>query len=204
MSDEQLKDEAITLLTAGHETAGAALSWTWYLLGQHHEIQESLHQQVASHLNGRTPTVADLPSLPLATAIFEESMRLYPPAWGMPRETITDDVVLGYPIPAKSTIVLSQLIAHRHPAFWHDPDTFDPSRFLPGNGGERAKFAYFPFGGGPRICIGNQMAMVEGPLVLAALAQKFRFTLVPGQSVEPDPTFTLRPKHGVRVTVKNR
>lgn len=204
MSDEQLKDEAITLLTAGHETAGAALSWTWYLLGQHHEIQEALHQQVASHLNGRTPTAADLPSLPLATAIFEESMRLYPPAWGMPRETIAGDVVLGYPIPAKSTIVLSQLIAHRHPAFWHDPDTFDPSRFLPGSGRERAKFAYFPFGGGPRICIGNQMAMVEGPLVLAALAQKFHFTLAPGQSIDPDPTFTLRPKHGVRVTVKNR
>lgn len=204
MNDVQLKDEAITLLTAGHETAGAALSWTWYLLGQHLDIQEELHRQVAAHLNGRTPTAADLPSLPLATAIFEESMRLYPPAWGMPRETIADDVVLGYPIPAKSTIVLSQLIAHRHPAFWQRPDEFDPSRFLPGAGEERAKFAYFPFGGGPRICIGNQMAMVEGPLVVAALAQKFHFTLVPGQTIDPDPTFTLRPKQGVRVIVKHR
>lgn len=204
MTDRQLKDEAITLLTAGHETAGAALSWTWYLLGQHSDVQEQLHRQVAGVLNGRTPTVADLPSLPLATAIFEESMRLYPPAWGMPRETLTPDVVLGYPIPARATIVLSQMIAHRHPAFWSEPDKFDPGRFLPGQGGDRPKFAYFPFGGGPRLCIGNQMAMVEGPLVLAALAQKFHFTLVPGQNVEPDPTFTLRPKHGVKMIVHER
>lgn len=204
MTDQQLRDEAITLLTAGHETAGAALSWCWYLLGQHPEVQEALHAQVSARLGGRTPTADDLPALPLATAIFEESMRLYPPAWGMPRETLADDVIHGYRVPARSTIVLSQLVAHRHPVFWSDPDRFDPSRFLPGQGHDRPKFAYFPFGGGPRLCIGNHMAMIEGPLLLAALAQRFRFQLVPGQNIVPDPTFTLRPAPGVQMVITHR
>jgi cytochrome P450 len=204
MSDEQLKDEALTLLTAGHETAGAALSWAWYLLAEHPDVQREFHEQVAGHLQGRTPTAADLPSMPLATAIFEESMRLYPPAWGMPRETVEADVICGYPVPAKATFVLSQYIIHRHPDFWERPDQFDPARFLPGHGAARPKFAYFPFGGGPRICIGNHFAMVEGPLALAAIAQRFHFTLVPHQPIVPDPTFTLRPKFGVRVVVRKR
>ena len=130
MTDEQLKDEAITLLTAGHETAGAALSWAWYLLAQHPETQRALHEQVSAHMRGRLPTAEDLPSMPLATAVFEETMRLYPPAWGMPREPIEDDVIHGYPLPAKATVVLSQYLVHRHPDFWPNPDTFDPTRFL--------------------------------------------------------------------------
>lgn len=204
MTDQQLKDEAITLLTAGHETIGAALSWAWYLLAEHPEIQQALHEQVRSHLGGRTPTADDLPHLPLATAVFEETMRLYPPAWGMPRETIEPDEVNGYPLPAKATVALSQMIAHRHPDFWSQPDRFDPERFLPPYNVGRAKFAYFPFGGGPRICIGNHFAMIEGPLVLAALAQRFHFSLVPDQAVVPDATFTLRPKYGVQVVVRKR
>jgi cytochrome P450 len=204
MSDEQLKDEALTLLTAGHETVGAALSWTWYLLGQHPDVQQALHEQVRARLQGRLPGVDDLTAMPLVTAVFEESMRLYPPAWGMPRETIEPDVICGYPIPAKATVVTSQHLIHRHPAFWPRADEFDPSRFLFENSAGRPKFAYFPFGGGPRICIGNHFAMVEGPLVLAALAQRFHFTLVPDQQVVPDPTFTLRPKYGVRMVVRKR
>jgi cytochrome P450 len=204
MNDEQLKDEALTLLTAGHETAGAALSWCWYLLGAHPDIQEQFHAQVAANLEGRLPTAEDLPRIPLATAIFEESMRLYPPAWGMPRESIEADVIAGYPLPARSTLILSQHIIHRHPDFWERPDEFDPGRFLPGEPNNRPRFAYFPFGGGPRICIGNTFAMVEGPLALAALAQRFHFALVPGQQVVADPTFTLRPKHGVQVVVRRR
>ena len=199
MSDELLKDEALTLLTAGHETGGAALSWAWYLLATHPEVQHEFHDQVAAALQGRMPSVDDLERMPLATAIFEESMRLYPPAWGIPRESIESDVINGYPLPAKSTLILSQHLIHRHPAFWNDPDVFDPSRFLPENRTGRPKFAYFPFGGGPRICIGNHFAMIEGPLALAALAQRFHFELVPGQRIEADPTFTLRPKYGVQM-----
>jgi cytochrome P450 len=203
MSDEQLKDEALTLLTAGHETAGAALSWSWYLLGKHPDAQQELAGQVAGHLRGRMPTVEDLPAMPLATAVFEESMRLYPPAWGMPRESIEPDEICGYPLPAGATLILSQHLIHRHPNFWQRPDEFDPRRFLPGNA-HRHKFAFFPFGGGPRICIGNHFAMVEGPLALAALVQRFRFELVPNQRIEPDPTFTLRPKYGVQMVVRKR
>jgi cytochrome P450 len=204
MTDDELKDQAITLLTAGHETAGAALSWSWYLLAKNPQWQQALADQAAAHLSGRVPTAEDLPSIPLATAIFEETMRLYPPAWGMPRETIAADTIQGYPMPPKATIILMQDIVHRHPDFWSEPDRFDPARFLPGGGEGRHRFAYFPFGGGPRICIGNHLAMVEGPLVLAALAQRFKFTLAPGQSIEPDPTFTLRPKPGVQMIVRRR
>ncbi len=204
MSDEQLKDEAITLLTGGHETTGAVLAWAWYLLTQHPEAQRDLHDQVSAHLRGREPTAEDLTSMPLATAVFEETMRLYPPAWGMPREPIEDDEINGYPLPAKSPLVLSQYLVHRHPDFWPRPEVFDPSRFLPPQNAGRPKFAYFPFGGGPRICIGIHFAMIEGPLILASLAQRFHFTLAENQSIVPDPTFTLRPKYGVQVIVRKR
>ncbi len=204
MTDEQVKDETITLLTAGHETAGAALSWAWYLLAKNPDQQQALFEQASGHLQGRLPTAEDLPSIPLATAVFEETMRLYPPAWGMPRETIAADTICGYPIPAKATIILMQDIVHRHPDFWSEPERFDPGRFLPPHDEGRHRYAYFPFGGGPRVCIGNHMALIEGPLVMAALAQRFEFRLVPNHLVVPDPTFTLRPKYGVQVTVTRR
>lgn len=204
MTDQQLKDEAITLLTAGHETTGAVLSWAWYLLSTHQDIQTALHEQVAGHLQGRLPTADDLGSMPLATAVFEETMRLYPPAWGMPRETIGPDAIDGYPLPPKATIVLMTHLVHRHGDFWPEADKFDPQRFLPPEGAGRPKFVFFPFGGGPRICIGNHFAMVEGPLVLAALAQRFHFSLAPNQEIVADPTFTLRPKYGVQVIVRRR
>jgi cytochrome P450 len=204
MSDEQLKDESVTLLTAGHETAGAALSWAWYLLAKHPDVQQSLYEEVSGRLGGRLPAVDDLPRMPLATAVFEETMRLYPPAWGMPRESLAPDEICGYPLPAKATVVLAQLLVHRHPDFWHEPDRFDPLRFIGDASADRPKFAFFPFGGGPRICIGNHMAMAEGPLALAALAQRFHFTLVPDHEVVPDPTFTLRPKYGVKLVVRKR
>jgi cytochrome P450 len=204
MSDQALKDEVITLLTAGHETAGAALSWAWHLLAEHPEVQQALHDEAAKRLSGRTPTVDDLPHLPLATAVFEETLRLYPPAWGMPRQAIGADDVNGYPIPAKAFVTLSQWVTHRHPAFWCEPERFLPERFLPGAQQDRPKFAYFPFGGGPRICIGNHFAMIEGPLVLAALAQRFHFRPAPGHAVTLDPTFTLRPGTGVHLVVRKR
>ncbi len=139
--------------------------------------------------------------MPLVRAVFEETMRLYPPAWGQPRESIHADEINGFPIPAKSIVSVNQYITHRHPDFWDDPEKFKPERFLPGHAENRHKFAYFPFGGGPRICIGNTFAMLEGPLALATILQRFRFELVPGQTIIPDPTFTLRPKYGVKMTL---
>jgi cytochrome P450 len=204
MSDEQLRDEVLTLLTAGHETGGAALSWSLYLLAEHPQIQEQLHEEVRAVLSCRPAEANDLARLPLATAVFEEAMRLYPPAWGMPRETIEDDEICGHPVPAKSTLMISQLLAHRHPEFWSDPERFDPARFLGAAARERAKYAYFPFGGGQRVCIGNHMAMLQGPLSLATLVDQFHFKLVEGQHVVPDPTFTLRPKGGLRMIVRRR
>ena len=137
-------------------------------------------------------------------AAFEEAMRLYPPAPGMPREAIAEDEINGYPIPRKATLILSQWIIHRHPDYWNEPDDFRPERFMWTQPHSRPKFAYFPFGGGPRICIGNHFAMAEGPLVLAALAQRFELRLVEGQRIEPDPTFTLRPKPGVNMVIRQR
>jgi cytochrome P450 len=204
MSDQQLKDEVITLLTAGHETIGAALSWAWYLLSQNPDDQEALHDEAFARLRGRTPTADDLPHLPFATAVFEETMRLYPPAWGLARETLECDEINGHALRKKATILLSQWVTHRHPAYWSEPDRFRPERFLVGQTDERPKYAYFPFGGGPRACIGNYLAMLEGPLVLAALAQRFQFALVPGSDVIPDAAFTLRPKTAVKVLVRKR
>jgi cytochrome P450 len=204
MTDQQVKDEALTLLTAGHETAGASLSWTWYLLGQNPQVQDDLYDEVHGQLRGRSPTLEDLAALPLTRAVFEEALRLYPPAWGQPRQAIRPDEIHGFPIPAKALITLNQYVTHRHPDFWDQPEKFMPERFLPSRSEGRHKFAYFPFGGGLRVCIGNTFALLEGPLVLATVVQRLRVELVPGQTVVPDPTFTLRPRHGVKVWLRPR
>jgi cytochrome P450 len=202
MSDQQLKDEVLTLLTAGHETTGAALAWAWYLLGQHPQVQNDVADEVRGRLQGRNPTSEDLPHFPLARAAFEEALRLYPPAYGQPREAIEADEINGFPIPAKAMVAVSQYVTHRHPDFWEQPEAFKPERFLPSQAANRPKFAYFPFGGGPRICIGNTFALTEGTLVLASVLQKFRVELVPGHPVVPDTTFTLRPKYGVKAILR--
>jgi cytochrome P450 len=199
MTDEQVKNEVLTLLMAGHETMGAALAWTWHLLGSHPRVQDDVADEVRGHLGGRSPALEDLPGLPLTRAVFEETLRLYPPAWGQPREAIQADEINGFPIPAGAPVALSQYVTHRHPDFWENPEQFDPGRFLPERAAGRHKFAYFPFGGGPRVCIGNHFALMEGPLVLATILQRFRVELVPGQEVLPDATFTLRPRNGVQV-----
>ena len=204
LSDEQLKDEVITLLTAGHETTGAALAWAWYLLAQNQEVQCDLADEARGVLQGRPPAVDDLPKLPLATAVFEEAMRLYPPAWGLPRQSVEADAIDGYPIESKAILVVGIFLIHRHPDYWQNPDAFDPRRFLAPAAQQRPKYTYLPFGGGSRVCLGNHFAMLEGPLALAALAQRFRFTLVEGHAIVPDPTFALRPKYGVKVTVSKR
>ncbi len=204
MTDHQVRDEALTLLTARHETVGAALSWTWYLLSKYPEVQQSLYDEVVGGLVGRHPTTSDLSNLPLCRAVFEEAMRLYPPAWGMPRESIEADEIMGYYIPPKSAIVLGQFLTHRHPNFWEEPDQFRPERFLGEVPVNRPRFAYFPFGGGPRVCIGSQFAMIEAQLVLATVIQRYEMELVADHPMVPDPTFTLRPKYGVKVILRRR
>src|SRR5262249_19588826 len=156
---------------------------------QHPVAQEELHDEVRGRLQGRSPTAEDLPHLPLARAVFEEAMRLYPPAWGMARQAIQADEINGFPIPRKGIITVCQYLTHRHPELWDEPEKFAPGRFLPARAADRHRFAYYPFGGGPRVCIGNTYALTEGPLVLATVAQRFRVELVPGQQVVADPTF---------------
>lgn len=198
-SEQDLIDEVRTLLAAGHETMGAALAWAWYLLGKHPQIQQEVCDEIHGHLQGRSATYDDLQHLPLTKAVLQETLRLYPPAWGQPRESLGEDVIQGCPIPAKAQLVVSQYVTHRHPDFWDDPEEFKPERFMGERANERHRYAYFPFGGGPRICIGNNFAMMEGQLILATILQQFRVELVPDQNFEYDLTFTLRPKHGVKV-----
>lgn len=201
MSDEQLRDEVMTILIAGHETGAAALAWCWYLLAKNPDAERKLREELERVLGGRTPTMEDLKDLPYTKMVFDEVLRLYPPAWALPRQAVEDDEIGGYRIPAKSFVVLSQYVTQRHPEFWEEPERFDPERFTPERVAERPRFAYFPFGGGSRRCIGDSFAMIEAQLILATVAQHFRPRLVSDQTIEEDPTFTLRPRGGVHVTL---
>ncbi len=204
MPERLLRDEVLTLLTAGHENIGEALAWTWYLLAAHPAVQQDLYDEIHGHLHGRTMAYDDVSQLPLLKAVFEESMRLYPPGWGEMRESIEADDIQGYAIPPKAMIILCQWVTHRHPDFWPEAGQFNPARFLPAGMRDRHRFAYFPFGGGPRICIGMQLAMLQGALVLGTVLQRFRIELVAGQRIEPDATFTLLPRYGVKVLMHRR
>jgi cytochrome P450 len=204
MTRVQLRDEVATILLAGHETTANALSWTWYLLAQDKRVQNKLHEELDNTLRGRAPVFADLVELSYTRAVFEEALRLYPPAWAISRRPVEDDVVGGYRIPAGSTVLLSPYVTHRNPRFWANPGAFDPERFYPASARDRPAYAYFPFGGGPRKCIGNGFAMMEAQLVLATLAQRYRLRLLPGQLMEPEPLVTLRPKYGIFATPEER
>ena len=199
MSNQQLRDEAVTLFLAGHETTSNTLTWTWYLLAEHPAVARRLREELAAVLGGRTPTVADVPHLKYTVQVIEEAMRLYPAAWVVARGAIGADEIGGYPIPAGSMISISPFITHRHPDFWPVPEAFDPDRFTPERSAGRPRYAYFPFGGGPRQCIGNNFAMLEATLLLATIAQAGRLDLVPGHPVVPEPLVTLRPRHGMRM-----
>jgi cytochrome P450 len=204
MSDRQLRDEVLTLLAAGHETTANALTWTWYLLSQHPEVEHRLHTELDSVLAGRSPELEDLAQLPYTRMVTEEAMRLYPPAWAMSRNALQDDEIAGYPIPARSIVLVSPYMTHRHPAFWENPEVFDPERFTPERSSGRPRYAYFPFGGGPHLCIGNTFAIMEVPLILATLAQQYQLCLVPGHPVEPMGAITLVPRYGLRMTLHRR
>jgi cytochrome P450 len=202
MSDRQVRDEALTLILAGHETTANALAWTWYLLSQNPEVERKLHAELAEVLNGRAPTVADLPALRYTSMVIDESMRLYPPAWSVGRSPLADDEILGCKVPKGSSVMLSQWLTQRHPDFWEDPERFDPERFSPERSARRPRYAYFPFGGGPRQCIGNIFALTEANLILAAIAQKYRLRMVAGHRVELQPLVTLRPRYGLKMTAE--
>src|SRR5215203_3161551 len=197
MSDKQLRDEVITLFLAGHETTANALTWASYLLSTHVDVARRLKAEVDEELEGCVPTTSDLPNLPYTRMVIDETLRLYPPAWITNRRAIEDDMVCGYRIPAGAMVSISPYVTHRDPALWENPEGFDPDRFSPERAARRPHYAYFPFGGGPRQCIGKGFALMEATLVLALLYQRCEMHLVPGRKVETEALATLRPRYGM-------
>ena len=203
MTDKQVRDETLTLFIAGHETTATALSWAWYLLATHPEAEAKLHAELDAVLAGRAPTFDDLPNLTYASHFFSETLRLYPPAWAIGRMAVEELELDGYRIPRKSIILLSPYTMHRDPRWWPEADQFRPERWA-APAPDRPKFAYYPFGGGPRLCIGERFAWMEGVLILAAIAQQWRFRRVETAPVELAPLLTLRPKNGLRLRAEAR
>ncbi len=204
MSEEQLLDEVMTLFLAGHETTANALTWTCYLLSQHPDVEKKVREEVEHILRGHSPRFEDLPKLSYLERVIKESLRLYPPVWFMGRLVMEDDEIGGYFVPAKSMIFLSPYITHHSRHLWEEPERFDPDRFLPERFSQKHRFAYTPFGAGPRQCIGNGFALMEAQVILAMMLQKYRFQLVPGHRVEMDPIITLRAKYGMKMNLEKR
>ena len=201
MTDRQLRDEVMTFLLAGHETTALSLSWAWFLLSENPEAENKLHHELARVLDGKNPSFEDLPRLCYTEAVVKESVRLYPPAWSLARTAAEDFEIGGYLVPAGSNVVMSQWIMHRDPRFFPSPEQFDPGRWFEEHTQRLPRFAYFPFGGGPRYCVGASFAMMEATLLLAAIAQRFRLRMVPGHKVVPVPSITLRPKYGIKMSL---
>jgi cytochrome P450 len=204
MDDRQLRDETLTLFLAGYETTANLLAWTWWLLATHPKAEEKLHQELDATLAGRAPTMDDLPRLPYTGHILTESLRLYPPAWGMARLAIEDHEIAGYRVPAGTGVAIAQWVVHRDPRWYEAPDEFRPERWESDLQKRLPRFAYFPFGGGPRQCIGNMFALMEATLVLATVAQRFRLRMGAGAEIVPLASITLRPKSGVPVRLESR
>jgi cytochrome P450 len=204
MTDPQVRDEAMTLFLAGHETTANALVWTWWLLSQHPGVEATFHEELDTILQGRAPAFEDVSKLTYTTMVFAEAMRLRPPVWGFGRQAIEDFELGGYRIQKGSLLILSQWVTHRDPRWWPEPERFDPLRHTPEEKAKRHKFSYLPFSHGARNCIGEPFAWMEGVLILATLAQKWRLRLKPGHPVVLDPLFTLRPRHGLRMVVEGR
>ncbi|HEV8241175.1 MAG TPA: cytochrome P450 [Thermoanaerobaculia bacterium] len=204
MSDVQVRDEVITLFLAGHETTAIALSWTWYLLARHPEAEARLGAELDAVLAGRAPALEDLPRLVYAEQVVKESMRLFPPAYAFGREALADCEIGGYRVPAKTTVFISQWATHRDGRFFPDPETFRPERWTADFEAALPRYAYLPFGGGPRICIGNRFAMMEAVLLLATVARRYRLRLASEAEIEPFASITLRPVGGVPVRLEAR
>jgi len=204
MTDQQVRDEALTLLIAGHETTANALTWTWYLLSQSPEAAARLHDEVDRALGGRLPTVADIPALAWVERVVTEAMRLYPPAWLIGRRAIAEYAFGPYVAPSRAILIMSPFIVQRDARWYRDPERFDPGRWTPEFKASLPPFAYFPFGGGPRRCIGEGFAWMELVLIVATIAQRWHLELVPGHPVAPQPLITLRAKHGMRMIAAAR
>jgi cytochrome P450 len=204
MDDQQVRDELVTMFIAGHETSAHTLSWIWYVLSQYPEVEQRLHAEIDKVLQGMPPTVEHLPQLTYTQRVVNETLRLFPPTFSIVRHAIDDDDVGAYRIPRNSIVFLTPFFTQRHPAFWPDPLRFDPDRFTPELAAKRHKFAYFPFGSGPRICIGNNFALMELSLIVATIAQQYRLRLVPNHPVEPWVTLIMRPRYGLPMTLHPR
>jgi len=204
MTARQLRDEVMTLFMAGHETTAVALSWTWYLLGQYPEVDARLADELRAVLGGRPPSVDDLPRLKYAESIVTESMRLYPPAYGLGRQAVRATEIAGHPVAVNDIFITPTWVVHRDSRWFEEPRAFRPERWAGDLAQRLPRFAYFPFGGGPRQCIGNSFATMEAVLIVAAIAQRFRLALVPGQQIRPTPYVTLRPEPGIRVRLERR
>jgi cytochrome P450 len=204
MSAQEVRDHVITIFLAGHETTAMALTWTWFLLSQHPHEESKLHAELDSVLGGRAPTYEDLSKLTYTRMVVEESMRIYPPVHTIAREAIGADTLVGRPIAKGSTILIAPWLLHRHVKLWENPGRFDPERFSPERSAARPRFAYLPFGGGRRICIGAAFALAEATVLLAALAQRYSLRVVPGHKVEPQGLITLRARHGMKMLLSPR
>jgi cytochrome P450 len=204
MSRTQVRDELMTFIAAGHETTANGLGWMWYLLSEHPAAREQLFAEVDDVLGGRPPGADAVDRLPWTTACFQEAMRLYPPVWHVQRRAEADDVVAGHPVPAGSVVLISTWTTHRDPAVWPNPAGFDPRRFLGDAPKARPRHAYFPFGGGRRVCVGQGFAMTEAAILAAMIAQRYTLDFIPGSKIVLDPTITLRPLHGLPMTVHPR
>jgi cytochrome P450 len=204
MTPKQLRDETMTLFLAGHETTALTLAWTWYLLSQNAAAKSRLHGELRAVLGGRAPGVADFARLPYLHAVVNEVLRLYPPAYLLARTSIAPCTIGGYDIPAGTTVLTSQWLMHRDSRWFDEPDAFRPERWLDGLADRLPPGVYLPFGDGPRRCIGQGFALLEAALVIATIAQRYRFCLVPGHPIVPEPLVTLRPKYGIRMTLHAR
>jgi cytochrome P450 len=204
MSDRQLRDEAMTLYLAGHETTALTLAWSWYLLSQHQHVEEKLVSEWQHVLSGATPTTDHLPRLPYTVAVIAESMRLFPPVYVIGREATTDLTLGGYRVKRGYTVLMSQWVNHRDPVYFPDPEEFCPERWENGLAKRLPKFAYYPFGGGQRICVGNTFALMEAAIILATVGQRYRFTLDPEAVIDIKPQITLLPANGISATLQRR
>jgi len=204
MTDKQVRDEAMTLFGAGHETTSNGLTWALYLISQHREVEARLIAELDTVLEGRSPRLEDLPNLPYTDMIFKEALRLYPPAFAAVRETAEDVTIGDYAVKKGALIILNFFAVHRDARWWDEPERFNPERFSPENESRIIKYSYLPFGAGPRVCVGNMFAMMEARLILATIFQRYRVSLAPGHVVEPQRIFTLRSKYGMKMIPRLR
>jgi cytochrome P450 len=204
MTDRQIRDECVTIGVAGHETTSNAMSWTWYLLAEHPDVEAKLHAELDQVLGGRQPTVEDLPALSYTSKVLHEAMRLYPPAWMLMRQAVEDHEIGGYQIGVGQRVLMFPYLMHRDERWWPEPERFDPDRWNDESESQRPKYAYVPFGAGPRMCIGENFAWMEAILVIAALAPRWRLRLAPGQTVVAEPRVNLRPKGGLPMRLEAR